>query len=283
MQLIRLAIIVALCGSITLTTFCASTLGITGNCQPDKTPYVGVVVLFSDAARTQAVSYSTGVLIAPNLVLTTGHSVIGGVVASVCFDQGPITCTMDQDGNMYYNTNQPIYNGVPVPYPAFQASVLAGAKPSQALKTSDVGLIVLDTPVQEPIGTATLPSVGLADSISVNTALQVVGYGVQYQITPRGHDFYTWAGIVSRNSATVNLLSTNFQGSSLYLKCTANAAQDKGGIAYGDSGGPLLYNNNGQSVVLAVNAYVTNTNCAGVTYHTRIDNPQVLNWIYGYL
>ena len=283
MKPIKTGILVALCASLVLTTFCASTLGITGNSQPDQTPYVGIVVLFSDAERTQAISYSTGILVAPNVVLTAGHSVMGGVAASVCFDQGPITATMDQNGNMYYSTNQPIYNGVPVPYPDFQASVLAGAKPSEVLQTSDVGLIILDTPVQEPTGFATLPTVGLADTLQVKTALQVIGYGVQYQVTPRGHGFYTWDGIVSRNSATVNLLSTNFQGSSLYLKCTANAAQDKGGIAYGDSGGPVLYSANGQSVVLAVNAYVSNANCAGVTYHTRIDNPQVLSWINGYL
>jgi hypothetical protein len=111
----------------------------------------------------------------------------------------------------------------------------------------------------------------------------VSGYGVQNQIKPKSSSIDIWVASFSRNSATVQLLSNSFQGSDKYLKCTANAAQGKGGIAYGDSGGPVLYNDNGQSVVLAVNAYVNNVNCAGVTYHTRIDNPQVLNWINGYL
>jgi hypothetical protein len=31
--------------------------------------------------------------------------------------------------------------------------------------------------------------------------------------------------------------------------------------------------------VLAVNSYVTNSNCAGVTYSQRIDIPEVLAWI----
>lgn len=56
----------------------------------------------------------------------------------------------------------------------------------------------------------------------------------------------------------------------------------KGGVAYGDSGGPVLYNN-GQTTVLAVNANVNNVNCAGVTFHTRIDNTDVLDWIKGYI
>jgi hypothetical protein len=283
MKLLKTPILILLCASIALATFCATGYAITGNSQPNSTPYVGIVVLFSDAARTQPISYSTGILISPTVVLTAGHSVMGGVAASVCFDQGPITYSMDETGKLSYNTNQPIYNGVPIPNPEFAAIVTAGAKPNQVLKTSDVGLIILDTPVQEVTTFPILPTEGLADTLKVKTDLQVIGYGVQSQITPRGHNVNTWIGSMSRNSATVQLLSTNFQGSSNYLKCTANAAQGKGGIAYGDSGGPVMYNDNGQSVVLAVNAYVNNANCAGVTFHTRIDNPQVLNWINGYL
>ncbi|MCL4429889.1 MAG: trypsin-like serine protease [Chloroflexi bacterium] len=283
MTTLRTAAIIGLCTLIALTSFFATTYAITGNYQPSSTPYVGIVVLFSDAARTQPISYSTGVLISPTVVLTAGHSVTGGVAASVCFDQGPIPYTVDASGKISYGTNQPVYNGVPIPYPAYTASVEAGAKASKVLQTSDVGLIILDTPVQEVTSFPTLPPAGLADTLPVKTDLQVIGYGVQYQTTPRGHDVNTWMGTLSRNSATVQLLSTNFQGSSNYLMCTANAAQGKGGVAYGDSGGPVLYTDNGQSVVLAVNAYVNNANCAGVTYHTRIDNPQVLDWINGYL
>lgn len=283
MATLRTAALIALCTLIALTSFFATTYAITGNYQPNNTPYVGIVVLFSDAARTQPISYSTGVLISPTVVLTAGHSVTGGVAASVCFDQGPIPYTVDATGKISYSTNQPVYNGVPIPYPAYTASVEAGAKASKVLQTSDVGLIILDTPVQEVTNYPTLPTASLADTLPVKSDLQVIGYGVQYQTTPRGHDANTWMGTLSRNSATVQLLSTNFQGSSNYLMCTANAAQGKGGVAYGDSGGPVLYTDNGQSVVLAVNAYVNNANCAGVTYHTRIDNPQVLDWINGYL
>jgi hypothetical protein len=35
--------------------------------------------------------------------------------------------------------------------------------------------------------------------------------------------------------------------------------------------------------VLAVNSYVTNGNCAGVTYSQRIDIPEVLAWIRSFL
>jgi hypothetical protein len=94
----------------------------------------------------------------------------------------------------------------------------------------------------------------------------------------------SWIGTVSRNAAQVQLLSTHFAGSDKYLKLSANAAQNKGGIAFGDSGGPVIYtDSNGHDIVLAVNSYVSNANCAGVTYHTRIDSSEILGWISGYL
>jgi hypothetical protein len=275
--------LIATCAAIALTSLFGTSTAITGNYAPDQTPYVCVVVLFSDAARTNVLSYGSGVLISPTVVLTAGHCVAGGAAASVCFDQGPITYAVDENGKIQYNTDQPIYDGTPVAYTPYIASLLAGIKPSQALQTSDVGLISLDKPVQEVTTYPSLPAAGLADNLAVKTDLQVIGYGVQEQITPRGHGVNSWVGTISRNSATVQLLSNNFQGSSNYLKCTANAAQGKGGAAFGDSGGPVLYSNNGQNVVLAVNAYVNNGNCEGVTYHTRIDNPAVLNWINGYM
>jgi hypothetical protein len=269
--------IIALCTAIVLSAFTGSALAITGNSQADSTPYVCIVVLFSDAARTQPISYGTGVLISPTIVVTAGHCVIGGAAVSVCFDQHP-TVTVTQTG-MTYSTNQPIYNGVAQVYPQYVASILAGAKPSQALQASDIAIIQLDTPVKEVTTYPNMPTAGLADTLKTGTTMQVSGYGVQEQIQPKN----TWVGSFQRSSATVNMLSGSFQGSDKYLKCSANAAQGKGGIAYGDSGGPTIYTTGSQSILLAVNALVSNGNCAGVTYHTRIDNPMVLSWISGYL
>jgi V8-like Glu-specific endopeptidase len=276
MKMLKLTIILAL-SAMLLATFIGTTYAITGNSQPDSTPYVGIVVMFSDQARTQAICYSTGILIAPDLVLTAGHTAIAGAYASVCFDQSP-SYTIDSTGDMTFQTSQPIYNGVSIPYPDYVAATVAGAKPSEYLKTSDIGLIKLDSPVQEVTTFATLPTVNISNEINNHANLQVIGYGMQDQTNPMPME-----GSITRNSATVQMLSDHFKGSDKYIKITENAAQGKGGVAFGDSGGPVIYNNNGLNTVIAVNTIVNNANCAGVSYATRVDTAQVLTWINGYL
>lgn len=64
-----------------------------------------------------------------------------------------------------------------------------------------------------------------------------------------------------------------------FMKLSANPAQGKGGTCFGDSGGPDLLG--GTDIILGINSYVTNRNCAGVTYSNRIDLPEILDFIDG--
>ena len=65
------------------------------------------------------------------------------------------------------------------------------------------------------------------------------------------------------------------------MRLALNPGGGSGGTCFGDSGGPDLLA--GSSTVLAVNSYVTNSNCAGVGYSSRVDIPEVLAWINGFL
>jgi hypothetical protein len=271
---------------ISLVALSGGVYGITGNYKLDSTPYVGVVVLFSDTARTNAVGYCSGFLISPVIMLTAGHSTFGVAAASVCFDKGPISYSV-QNGQIVYPSNEVIYNGITKTYPEYASRAIAGLNNGgQVFSSSDVGLIILDTPVKEVTEFPTLPPAGFADTLKAKTNLEVVGYGVQFQETPRNNGVQnSWAGSLSCNSAQTQFSPANFAGSDKYLRLSANAAQDKGGIAFGDSGGPVIYSTNSgsQDIVLAINAYVNSANCGGVTYHTRIDSTEILNWINGYL
>jgi hypothetical protein len=266
--------------AITLTATLAGTAtAITGNTQPDTTPYVGVVVLFDDAARTQPVGYCSGFLISPTVMITAGHSLIRAQAVSVCFDQGPISYSI-QDGKVVYYGSETIYTGNPVVYPGYYPT-LAG---NQEFQTSEIGLIILDQPVSGVTEFPALPTVGFTETLPNKTELTVIGYGFQDQITPKNNGpENSWTGTVSRNSATVQLLTSNFQGSDYYLKLTANSAQDKGAIVFGDSGGPVIYSANGQDMVVAVNAFVSSSNCNGVSYHTRLDTTPLLAWVTSYV
>ncbi len=267
-----------------LALFSNTAYAITGNFSPDSTdsvPYVGVVVLFSDAARLQPIGYCTGFLLSPTVMVTAGHSLIGVEAVSVCFDKGPINFAFE-DGTLVYYGGETVYDGVPVSYPGY-LPVLAG---NQEFYSSDIGLIILEKPVSSITVFPALPEPGFADTLTIRTSLQVIGYGVQYQVTPKNNGVMnSWVGTLSRNIAQAELLSSNFAGSDKYLQLSANIGRGKGGVAFGDSGGPVIYKSNseGQDVVLGVNAFVASANCRGVTYHTRIDSPQVLIWISSYL
>ena len=78
-------------------------------------------------------------------------------------------------------------------------------------------------------------------------------------------------------TAPATLISGNFYNSDNVIRLSQNGARGKGGICYGDSGGPDLVGNT--RVAIAVNSYVTNTGCFGVAYTTRLDRTPILSWI----
>ena len=77
------------------------------------------------------------------------------------------------------------------------------------------------------------------------------------------------------------LVSGQFVNSAEYMRLALNPGGGLGGTCFGDSGGPDLLG--GTNIVLAVNSYVTNVNCLGVGCSARVDIPEVLEWIAGFL
>jgi hypothetical protein len=125
---------------------------------------------------------------------------------------------------------------------------------------------------------AELPSADLVDTLSKKAAVTVVGYGVQERVVGGGPP--VWAGLRIRLMAPARLVSGSFTHSEEFIRVTASPGQG-GGTCFGDSGGPVLRGSS--DTVLAVNSYVTNSNCAGVTYASRVDIPEVLAWIISFL
>jgi len=151
--------------------------------------------------------------------------------------------------------------------------------------TCDVGIVDLSEPVPTSVVSeyGQLPEVGEVNTLRVRTYVDLVGYGVQYQVTPRkdGGPYEAWRGDKTRHFAQAQLLSNKFAISDRFLMTTANPAQGKGGTAFGDSGGPVF--KQGTRTILAITSFGANSNCAGTGYYYRIDQTDVQSFIDGFL
>jgi hypothetical protein len=276
------------------------TAGIAGaitNGEPDagRHPYV-VLLVFGNESDGQFVPAwrCSGALIADDVILTAGHCTEDATEARVWFDEGPVPlgagypgsptpcvgvtgypCTGDAAGTPYTN---PKYRSEENPY--------GGGNGLPAFSYRDVGVVVLDEPVSG-YGMASLPSAGEVDTLKNKTDVDLVGYGVQYQLQipgsllPQPPPYNRWAGPRQRLYAPSELVSGKFVHSAEYMRLSMNPGGGKGGTCFGDSGGPDLLG--GTDTVLAVNSYVTNINCSGVGYSSRVDIPEVLEWIEEFL
>lgn len=228
-------------------------------------PYVGLAVFDIDGAPSHRCSAS---LLSPTVVLTAGHCTDGTEAARVWFDE------IVQGNPEYPLSGESSYDGEAFTYPGFCIGCGNGLP---GFAAGDVGIIVLSEPVPTSVVStyAELPALGLVDTLRNKTPIDFVGYGVQEQI--RGGGPPVWTGLRNRLFAPSELVSGNFKHSEEFMKLALNPGGGSGGTCFGDSGGPDLLA--GTNTVLAVNSYVTNSNCSGVGYSARVDTEAVLDWI----
>lgn len=265
------------------------------NGQPDGDahPYVGLLVFdaeICDESGCEVVpAWScSGSLISPTVILTAGHCTDGAVAARVWFDE-----QLQAEDFSFLVDDFPwgggdSTEGTPYTHPDYRSpdNPYGGGNGLPAFSYRDVGIVVLDDPVDVG-GFAELPSPGLVDTLANKTPVDFVGYGVQFQAQipgkylPQPPPFYRWDGYYNRYYAPTELVSGKFVHSAEFLRLAMNPGGGSGGTCFGDSGGPDLLG--GTNIVLGVNSYVTNVNCGGVGYSSRIDIPEVLEWIQSFL
>jgi hypothetical protein len=277
-----LVLFLLLAVGLTLTLLVAGPAAAIKHGQPDNNnhPYACLVVFYN--ASDVPMWRTTGELISPTVVVTAGHGTYDDATgldcagARVWFLQS-IPTNPNKDPNMYPYGGPDSYHGTPYTNPDYRRIPLPGLT---GYDYHDVGVVVLDraAPVTQ---FAKLPSPGLVDTLGPGHRVDLVGYGVNYQVRGGGvspYDAWQWAR--ARYYAPAQIVTQKSALGSQFLKLSANPAQGKGGITFGDSGGPIL--DAGTNVVLGENSFVTNSNCSGVTYAQRLDIPDILAWISSY-
>ncbi len=267
--------------TVLVSLLSGSAYAITGNYTTDgaKHPYVCLVGVYDE--KHEWLWRGSGSLISPTVVLTAGHvTEAPAAYATIWLDEEIAYDPNNPNPDGYPNYDKGTASGIPYTHPGFGYYIdnngLVG------FITNDVGVVVLSKPVAlDEYGE--LATVGKVDTLKVGTDVTFVGYGVQDQVTPKnnGGPYGAWTGIRARFYATANLLSDKYAIGSTFIKCSENAAQGKGGTAFGDSGGPALLG--GTNTILAVTSFGPNSNCAGVGYYCRVDNPVIWEWVNGYL
>jgi len=244
------------------------------NGQPDGNahPYVGLLVFedWDPPPGEPSAWRCSGALIAPKVVLTAGHCTYGAEAARVWFDESV-------EGNPDYPWGGPsAVEGTAYANPKYRSdeNPYGGGNGLPAFSYRDVGVVVLDVPVYMD-EYAELPEAGLVDTLKNKTDLDLVGYGVQEMQHGGGPPY--WTGLKVRLYAPSEMVSGKFVHSAEFMRISLNPGGGTGGTCFGDSGGPDLLG--GTKTVLAVNSYVTNYNCAGVGYSSRVDITELLDWI----
>jgi hypothetical protein len=261
--------LVALVFALSWLWVAAGTLHAITNGRPDwdDHPYVAYLLFYAPDSTGESVpSWScSGSLIAPTVVLTAGHCTDGATSATVFF-RSDLTVP-----------DQPGIDGAPYTHPRFSWDWSHGLRGWDAV---DSGVVVLQRAVTDR-RFAELPGLGDVDRLTMGTAVDLVGYGVQFTEKISGSPYWRWATNWQRYYAPTQIVASENLNADAWLKLGANPGKGQGGICYGDSGGPDLLA--GTDVILATNSFVGDTNCAGITYSNRVDRAVVLDWVNSFL
>jgi len=255
-----------------------SAQAITGNFEADfEHEYVGLVVFYD--ANGEFLWRCSGSLLTDRVFLTAGHCTDigeGAVSARVYFEQ-------DAGANYDPATGVDPVSGYPE-----TGGITAHTLYSYGFNnfagfpnTLDVGLVILDAPVQ-----TVYPNIDTYASLAAAGTLDAYGTGPDATVTVSGYGLtYTnpaktisYRSRLMAETFIVNLVSHNTAGFNVQL--ATNPGGDRGGTCFGDSGGPVLLDDT--NVITAVNSYVLGqrtTTCKATAFAYRTDQQAVIDWI----
>ena len=259
---------------------------ITGDFVEDNEhPYVGLVVFYD--ANGEFIWRCTGTLISNWTLLTAGHcaDTVGGAVTARVYFQHDAGVNYDPATELDPITGYPEYcaEGTEGTLCFTSHTILNYDYPGSLRlpNTHDVGLVILDQ--EANLGYAELPEPSLLDQYATargtnDLLFTVSGYGLSYKDQlQNGKPNESYRERLMALATLVNLNSALNAG--FNLQTNGNGA-GKGGTCNGDSGGPVFLGGYESDLVVAVTSFGLNSLCRGTDFAYRIDQPDVLNWIY---
>jgi hypothetical protein len=261
-----------------LTAAGAPAQAITGNFTPDyEHEYVGLIVFYDQDGNF--LWRCSGSLLTDRVFLTAGHCTDigeGAVSARVYFEQDA-GASYDPATGVDPVSGYPETGGITA-HRLFSYGFdnFAGFP-----NTLDVGLVILDAPVQTvypDIDTyASLAAAGTLDAYGTgpDATVTVSGYGLTYT---NPNKTISYRSRLMAETFIINLVSHNTAGFNVQL--ATNPGGGRGGTCFGDSGGPVLLDDT--DVITAVNSYVLGqrtTTCKATAFAYRTDQQAVIDWI----
>lgn len=258
--------------------------------EPDdgEHPYVGFMIFFDPTYGETGGWFScTGALLDSVTLLTAGHCTFeigtdlqktpggrGGTDVWVTFDEVDVLAGFpsrieipdDAERNdarvKWLERNRSYIQGTAWSHPEYYHFV---GFPN----TRDVGVVILDHRVRMD-QYVELAEAGVLDTLATKRGQQkqifeTAGYGTQ-EVVPFPQDEATRYKATSK---IVDLRSALTDGYNLHTSNNPGKANGTGGSCFGDSGGPVMFNNT--NVVVAVVSWGHNYNCKGADYSYRVD------------
>jgi hypothetical protein len=245
----------------------------------DEHPYVGIVAVYDDDGNF--VTRGSCILMSPTVVLTAGH--VTWVVEHM-FSNHYVRVSFESDLSQF--VLPPDYD-YPAEWVALSHTGTAITHPlydpydTYFPNTYDVGVVILNEPVyMDTYGE--LPELGALDTLATRRGQEeriftTVGYGYQ-SLRPF---FQIDVVRYKATSMLVNLRSALTDGYNLHVSNNPGKGQGTGGQCFGDSGGPIFFDDT--NVIAAIVSFGLNNNCKGAGFGYRMDIPESQDFILDYL